>query len=68
MTTEARTDLNITNDKTVTAIFIQLTEHTLIYLAETGGSIDGQNIQVVADSTDGTQVTAVPSTGYTFVK
>ncbi len=68
VTTEARTDLNITNDKTVTAIFIQLTEHTLIYLAETGGSIDGQNIQVVADSTDGTQVTAVPSTGYTFVK
>ena len=40
--------------------------HTLRYLAETGGSISGAATQQVADGKNGTEVTAVPSTGYSF--
>jgi hypothetical protein len=42
--------------------------HTLTYSAETGGTISGATPQTVNDGGDGTTVTAVPNTGYHFVK
>lgn len=66
--TPARTDLNISSDKTVTAIFVQAAQYSLIYSAGTGGTITGDAIQVVNENANGTQVTAVANTGYTFTK
>lgn len=41
---------------------------TLTYTAGPGGAIQGTNPQTVAAGADGTPVTAVPDTGYDFVK
>jgi|GEM_PF-1703243 len=43
------------------------TNHTLDYIAGENGSISGTASQVVANGADGTQVEAVPNTGYNFV-
>ena len=43
-------------------------EFTLSYAAGAGGTLTGETTQVVAFGTDGTPVTAVPNTGYHFVK
>jgi len=51
----------------VTATFV-ITTHTLTYTAGAGGSISGTSPQTVDYGSDGTQVTAVPNTGYHFVK
>ena len=42
--------------------------YTLTYTAGTGGIIRGTNPQSVADNSSGTAVTAVPKTGYRFIK
>ena len=42
--------------------------HTLTYLAGAGGSIDGSAVQIVDYGADGGAVTAVPATGFHFVK
>jgi hypothetical protein len=42
------------------------TDYTLTYTAGTGGSITGTSPQTVAYGSDGTEVTAVPDTGYQF--
>lgn len=39
---------------------------TFTYVADTNGSIVGSAVQVVAEGTDGTTVTAVPNAGYEF--
>lgn len=44
------------------------TTFTLSYAAGSGGSISGSASQTVNQGASGTAVTAVPSTGYTFVK
>ena len=42
--------------------------YTLIYTAGDNGSITGDSSQTVLDEGDGTAVTAVPDTGYSFVE
>ena len=66
--TPARTDLNISSNKSVTAIFVQAAQYSLVYSAGLGGTVSGNAIQVVNQNANGTQVIAVPSTGYSFVK
>jgi hypothetical protein len=60
-----RTDRNVTADLTVTARFEPL-QHTLTYLADSGGSIEGVSPQTVPHGGDGNAVTAVPAAGYSF--
>ncbi len=43
------------------------TDHTLTYSAGEHGSVTGATVQSVADGADGTEVTAVPDTGYHFI-
>ena len=64
--TAARTDTNITADLTVTANFA-IDTFTLTYTAGTGGTITGDSPQTVDYGEDGTEVVAVPNTGYHFV-
>ncbi|MFZ2881988.1 MAG: FISUMP domain-containing protein, partial [Candidatus Moraniibacteriota bacterium] len=66
-TENPRTDENVTGDITVTASFA-INQYTLTYSAGTGGSISGTNPQTVNYNANGTQVTAVPNSGYHFVK
>jgi len=44
----------------------EITDYTLLYLAEENGSINGETTQVVLENTDGTPVTAVANPGYHF--
>jgi hypothetical protein len=44
-----------------------VTTHTLTYTAGANGTITGTTSQTVTDGTDGTEVTAVPNSGYRFV-
>ncbi|MEI6039866.1 MAG: InlB B-repeat-containing protein [Candidatus Berkelbacteria bacterium] len=65
--TAARTDLNITNNITVTATFA-IDTYTLTYNNDGNGSITGTTPQTVDYGANGTQVTAVPNSHYHFVK
>ncbi|AKC82073.1 hypothetical protein IMCC26134_03475 [Verrucomicrobia bacterium IMCC26134] len=65
--TAARTDTNVTANKSVTANFA-INTYTLTYTAGANGSITGTTLQTVNYNTSGTAVTAVPATGYRFVK
>jgi hypothetical protein len=67
VTSAARTDSNVGNHIAVTANFA-VNSYTLAYSAGAGGSISGTSPQPVAHNGSGTQVTAVPNTGYHFVK
>ena len=67
VSTAARTDASVIADKSVTANFA-IDTFTLAYTAGTGGSVDGSATQVVDYNTSGTLVTAMPATGYHFVK
>ncbi|MBE8718563.1 beta strand repeat-containing protein [Cellvibrio polysaccharolyticus] len=67
VTTNPRTDLNITANKTVEAIF-EPVQYSLTYTAAAGGTISGTTSQTVAHGNDGSIVTAVPDAGYLFVK
>jgi uncharacterized repeat protein (TIGR02543 family) len=66
-TDNPRTDTSVTSNITVEAIFAADT-YTLTYTAGDGGTISGTSPQTVAYGGSGTTVTAVPDTGYTFVK
>jgi uncharacterized repeat protein (TIGR02543 family) len=66
-TANPRTDVNVTADISVQAIFATGT-FTLIYTAGANGSISGTTPQTVAYGTDGTAVTAEPAPGYHFVR
>jgi hypothetical protein len=65
--TAARTDVNVTADINVTAEFA-INVYTLTYTAGSGGTISGTSPQMVNHGASGTQVTAVPNTGYHFVR
>jgi uncharacterized repeat protein (TIGR02543 family) len=68
VTTNPRTDTNITADLTVTAEFAHDT-FTLDYAAGANGHLTGTTHQPsVVYGTDGTAVTAIADTGYHFVK
>ena len=62
----ARTDLNVTGDITVMANFTLIT-YTLTYIAGSGGTITGSTSQIINQGSNGTEVTAVPNTGYYFL-
>ena len=64
--TAARTDTNISANINVTANFA-IDTFTLTYTAGANGSITGISPQTVAHGASGTEVTAVPNTGYHFV-
>lgn len=64
-TENPRTDTNVTEDITVTAIFAPY-QYTLSYLAGDHGDIDGPTPQLVDHGEDGLPVTAVPDYGYHF--
>lgn len=57
---------NVTVDHTISATFAIDTK-TLTYTAGANGSITGDSPQTIDYGSDGTAVTAVPSTGYYFV-
>ena len=65
-TDNPRTDSNVTADVDITANFVIAT-YTLTYTAGANGSITGDTAQTVDYNTNGTEVTAVPATGYIFV-
>jgi len=65
--TAARTDTGITGDLDVTAQFA-INQYTLTYTAGANGSIQGASPQTVDYGDDGAAVTAVPDTGYRFVR
>ncbi|MEI6727113.1 MAG: hypothetical protein WCN81_12925, partial [Actinomycetes bacterium] len=58
---------SVTGDHTIAASFA-IDRYTLTYTAGDHGSISGDSPQTVDYDTDGTAVTAVPATGYHFVK
>ncbi|MCC5874830.1 MAG: InlB B-repeat-containing protein [Candidatus Sumerlaeia bacterium] len=66
VTDNPRTDLNVSEDITVTAEFIQT--FTLDYAAGTGGDVTGNLSQVVDINTNGTPVEAEPASGFRFVQ
>jgi hypothetical protein len=65
--TAERTDNNVTSAINVTAEFTKITL-TVTYGAGTGGSVSGTTPQTVNYGENAMAVTAVPDTGYRFVK
>ena len=61
-----RTDTDVTNNVTVTAIFA-INTYTLTYPAGTNGAISGTSPQTVNYGANGSAVIPVPNTGYHFV-
>ncbi len=70
VTTASRTDTNVTENINVTASFIPDEEnlYTLTYTHTIGGNIEGYSLQIVPKGEDGTEVTAIPNTGYIFLE
>ena len=68
LTVASRTDKNIVNDLSATAIFEKIVYFSLSYFAEFGGSIEGNTTQSIEKGYSGETVTAVADTGYEFVK
>lgn len=66
-TTATRQDTNVASEITVTAEFEKIT-YTVRYLAGEGGTISGNANQQVKYSESATTVSAMPDTGYKFVK
>jgi PKD repeat protein len=62
-----RTDVNVTDDVSVTASFDVKGPYTLDYGTDGNGMISGTNLQTVDCGEDGSQVTAVPDEDYEFV-
>jgi uncharacterized repeat protein (TIGR02543 family) len=70
-TQNPRTDININANITVTAEFeadSAPVTYTLTYTAGANGSITGEATQTVAEGGNGTEVEAIPNTGYHLVK
>ncbi|MEI8130475.1 MAG: peptidoglycan-binding protein [bacterium] len=65
-TQNPRTDLSVSGDITVSANFA-ITNYTLTYTAGAHGTLTGTTSQTLTDGTNGSAVTAVPSSGYHFV-
>lgn len=67
-TANPRADTGITANISVSANFDVGATYTLSYSAGTGGSLTGSVSQAVISGSDGTAVTAVPASGYSFVR
>ncbi|MCE1202947.1 MAG: hypothetical protein LWX09_12720, partial [Bacteroidia bacterium] len=57
----------VTGNRSIHALFAAQ-QYTLTYLAGQGGSISGNAVQTVPHGGSGSPVTAVPSSGYSFVQ
>ncbi|NLV44139.1 MAG: PASTA domain-containing protein [Candidatus Hydrogenedentes bacterium] len=66
LTNNPRTDVDVFEDLTVTALF-ELNTYTLTYAAGPNGAIEGPSPQEVNHGSNGAPVTAVPEYGYHFV-
>jgi hypothetical protein len=66
-TANPRTDTNVTGPISVTASFA-INQYTLSYTVGANGTISGTSPQTVNHGSSGSAVTAVPNTGYHFVK
>ncbi|MBI5021666.1 MAG: InlB B-repeat-containing protein [Ignavibacteriales bacterium] len=66
VTIPSRTETNVTANVSVTANFA-INTYTLTYTAGSNGTITGTLSQTVSYGGNGTQVTAVPNTGYHFI-
>lgn len=66
-TSQQRTDINVQANINVIANFAIVPIYTLTYNAGANGSITGTSPQNVLQGNDGSSVTAVPDTGYSFV-
>ena len=64
--TASRTESNVQADLSVTATF-SITTFTLTYTAGANGTISGISPQTIIHGGSGTEVTAVPNSGYHFV-
>lgn len=67
VSTASRTDLNITDNISVTANF-EIDTHTLTYTAGEHGTISGSSTQIVNYGSNGIQVEAIPDEDYRFVQ
>jgi hypothetical protein len=67
VSTNALTEVNLISNLEIEAYFT-LNSYTLSYAADEGGTITGSLSQTVNHGDDGTPVTAVPNSGYNFVK
>jgi len=56
---------NDVDDAGAAYVFVQI-YHTLTYLSTSGGSLQGDTLQIVSEGADGTPVLAVPDEGYLF--
>ena len=65
--TATRTDVDVTSNINVTAIFAVEGARVLLYVAGDGGSIRGSAAQVLTPGQSGTPVEAVADSGYVFV-
>ncbi|MDD4804465.1 MAG: InlB B-repeat-containing protein, partial [Candidatus Pacebacteria bacterium] len=65
--TASRTDVNITDNISVTANF-EIDTNTLTYTAGEHGTISGSSTQIVNYGSNGTQVEAIPDEDYRFVQ
>ncbi|MFA6244464.1 MAG: kelch repeat-containing protein, partial [Candidatus Hydrogenedentales bacterium] len=58
---------NVTADMTIQAVFA-INQYTLSYAVDANGTIDGAALQTVNHGASGSEVTAIPATGYHFVE
>ncbi|HPE18240.1 MAG TPA: InlB B-repeat-containing protein, partial [Tenuifilaceae bacterium] len=66
-TENPRTDSYVTENISVTADF-EVNTYTLSYAADENGTISGETLQTVSYGVNGTEVSAVPNTGYHFTQ
>lgn len=66
VTTASRSDGPVTSDLTFTATFV-INEYTVEFTSTVGGSVTGDLIQTITHGGNGTEVTAVPDSGFNFV-
>ncbi len=67
ITANPRTDLNVTQNRIISTT-LSANTYTLTYTAGPNGSLSGQTTQTVVHGGDGTPVTAIPNTGFQFIR
>lgn len=67
ITANPRTDLNVTQNRIISTT-LSANTYTLTYAAGPNGTLSGETTQTVVHGGDGTPVTAIPNTGYQFIR
>ena len=65
VTDNPRTDENVTDDISVTALFT-INTYTILYMAGENGTLDGETEQIVEHGQGGSPILAIPDVGYEF--